>query len=415
MSRFFAASIAVLMIALGVRVAAAYWWESKVPVGERFLFPDSESYWTLAGAMAADQPYQYGDAKIFRTPGYPWLLSWLFHGTQEPRVLTARWLGAVMGGATTAVTMCFAALAFDRATSLVAGIMVALYPGAVATSVFVLSEAPFMLLMMLQLLLWWMAFTSDRLLRRLWLSALAGGCAAAAVLTRPSWLLFVPFALAVVAVLFLHRGKQLVITAVTLATMVLCLLPWWARNYALTGHFVPTTLQVGASLYDGWNPQATGASDMSHGDALLEREQSHATAGQEMTEFERDRLLRDAALQWAGQHPGRALQLGLTKFVRMWNIFPNADEFQSTTIRLLLLLTYVPLMALAAVGAWRQRARWQTWICLLPAVYFTLLHIVFVSSIRYREPAMLGMIVLAASVVSAIVPYGRKPKVSLVP
>ena len=38
----------------------------------------------------------------------------------------------------------------------------------------------------------------------------------------------------------------------------------------------------------------------------------------------------------------------------------------------------------------------RMYLCWLPAVYLTLLHVVFVSSLRYREPAMLALLALAA-------------------
>src|SRR5205085_2810445 len=103
-----------------------------------------------------------------------------------------------------------------------------------------------------------------------------------------------------------------------------------------------------------------------------------------------DGRLRDAAIAWMANHPGRALQLAGIKFLRMWNVVPNANEFQSTTLRAVLALTYGPVLLLALLGAWKFAFRgWPYLLLVLPALYFTLLHVIFVSSICYRQPAML--------------------------
>jgi hypothetical protein len=59
-------------------------------------------------------------------------------------------------------------------------------------------------------------------------------------------------------------------------------------------------------------------------------------------------------------------------------------------------------MILALWGAWRSAPRdWPYALCVLPAIYFTLLHVVFVASIRYRQPPMLALIVLAAAILGS--------------
>ena len=160
---------------------------------------------------------------------------------------------------------------------------------------------------------------------------------------------------------------------------------------------MPTTLQVGASLYDGLNPNATGASNMDFVPDFAAYERCGSAATQDTLELRLDRRLRDEAVAWTLAHPGRALQLAGIKFLRMWNLWPNEPRLSRWPIRLAVLFTYTPLLIFAIIGAVRTLTwGWPYILCWLPAVYFTLLHMVFVSSIRYREPAMLALLALAS-------------------
>ena len=176
------------------------------------------------------------------------------------------------------------------------------------------------------------------------------------------------------------------------------MLPWWVRNAWVTGRFVPTTLQVGASLYDGLNPEATGASNMDFVPKFSrEPKGSDSTVRAGSFELRLDQRFRDEALAWAKANPGRAIELAGVKFLRMWNVWPNEARLSTWPIGLAVLFTYTPILICAIIGTVRTfRRGWPYILCWLPAVYFTLLHTVFVSSIRYREPAMLAMLALAA-------------------
>lgn len=396
--------ILILALALCARLGAAVWWQHRL--GEqRFFFGDSDGYWELARTIAAGEPYQYlsPELRVFRTPGYPLLLSglfWLYDN--HPPVMAARVLGALLGTAAVGLAGWWATLLFNARAGLIAGAITAVYPGAIALSVFVLSEAPFVPLMLAHLALWTAAWQAPSKSARVALACCAGLVAAAAVLMRPSWLLFTPFAIAVGLLLWRDRAKQIAIGGAMVAALALGMIPWWIYTARVTGRFVPTTLQVGASLYDGLHEGATGASDMRFVPEVTARERAEGDPNDpEIFEVRVDRRMWNESVAWAKAHPSEALRLVGVKLTRMWNFWPNEPAFRGWGTRLVLLATYAPLVGLGVIGAWRYTSRGMPYVLAwLPAVYFTLLHVVFVSSIRYREPAMIALTVLAAGVIA---------------
>jgi 4-amino-4-deoxy-L-arabinose transferase-like glycosyltransferase len=409
---------AILAAALIVRLGAAVWWQSRVPAGKSFGFPDSESYWQLGQKIAAGERYEFGPIpyRVFRTPGYPLLLSSLFViGGQDVSVMAGRALSAALGTITVALAAVLGWRLFDERVGLLAALAVAIYPEAIAQSVFVLSEAPFTPLMLVQLIAWIAAWQTQSTRHMIAWSVAAGVAAGLATLMRPSWLLFIPFAAVIGLAIQPQRVKQLQICGLMLAGLCVTMLPWWIYTYSVAHRFVPTSLQVGASLYDGLSPTANGTSDMRFV-AQFETEQreydaTHPPQPNQLFEDRLDERMKQASIAWAKQHPQRVLELAGVKFLRIWSPWPNAAEFRSNTLRLVLMASYIPAIILIAIGIWRSRQLgWPLVLLLLPAVYFTLLHVIFVSSIRYRQPALMPLLVLAAVAVAWLISSVRPAK-----
>jgi hypothetical protein len=180
-----------------------------------------------------------------------------------------------------------------------------------------------------------------------------------------------------------------------LCGLAVTLAPWTIRNAVVTGNFVPTTLWVGPSLYDGLHPGATGASDMQ----FIERDGLY----RRMSEYDVDQHYRRAAWEFVRAHPGRAIQLALIKLERYWNPIPNADQFRQWPIRAGVALFFIPGLALAIYGGWTVRRNfWGRFLCGAPILYFAAVHAVFVGSLRYRLPTEYPLLVLTAVGIRAL-------------
>lgn len=400
---------AIILVALLLRLGAGWWWQSRLPAGSRFGFADSESYWQLAQTIYRGEPYQFAneDAKIFRTPGFPLVLSSVMFLTRNdnPSVYWARGLTAILGTLSVGGVMLLARQLFDGRAATIAGLLAACYPESISLGMLVLSESAFCPWMLLHLSAWIASLQQSHGKRAIGWALLGGAASGAAVLVRPSWLLFLPFASACGWLIAPPRTRHLKLFSVMTAAMIVVLLPWWIRNYQVAGSFVPTTLQVGASLYDGISPTATGASNMEfaprHVEMLRERDRTTPDNSGKTFEQRLDQWLHAESVAWAQSHPAEVARLAGVKLMRIWSPWPNDRGFSNLRVAIISAATFLPMMLCIAVGIRKTWHRgWSYQLCAVPAVYFTLLHMVFVGSIRYRQPAMLSLIVLAAGVIS---------------
>jgi 4-amino-4-deoxy-L-arabinose transferase-like glycosyltransferase len=286
----------------------------------------------------------------------------------------------------------------DPTTGLVACFLAAISPAFVGFSVLLLSETLFALALLASLIAFAkLAKTDDEAIgsapRRsaTVLAVVAGLLSGAATLVRPTWLLVAPAWGLLYLVPARNRKRRLGQVALVIAGMVLALAPWTIRNALVTARFVPTTLWMGPSLYDGLSPLATGVSNM----AFIEDDGWYGSP--DVSEYDADRHYRQAALAFAREHPRRALQLAVTKLGRFCNPFPNAEQFGQWTIWLGVGLFELPVLLLAAIGFWQARRSSLCWaLAAGPMLYFALVHTVFIGSLRYRLPAEYALLVLSA-------------------
>jgi 4-amino-4-deoxy-L-arabinose transferase-like glycosyltransferase len=395
-------------------------WLDRTPPRLCLIAGDAEGYWELGRKLADGDEYSIYEPprQVLRMPGFPLFLAGAMKLTGESHLAIRLLLAAVGTGACGLVYWLGREL-FDHDIGLIAAAIVALSPTLIVFSVMFLSETLFAAALVACLIAFAKLnsllpsplfggeglgvrgvpsdFTAphpsplpqgERERRQCnWIAIAAGVLAAVATLVRPTWLLIAP-AFAVWHGLRNGRAGWMQ-SGLLLAGLAVTLSPWVIRNYLTTGHPVLTTLWVGPSLYDGLNPTANGDSDMTfiQQDGVYNR----------MSEYEADQHYRRAAREFVTTNPGRAIELAFAKLARFWSPVPNAAQFGNVWLRIGVLAGFVPLVVLAAVGWWHTRRDVSRWLLpLAPIVYFSLVHAVFVGSVRYRLPAEYPLAVLAA-------------------
>lgn len=386
------ALIVLLCVALAVRLG----WAVLQPTDPASLerLPDQREYHELAVHLLAGEGYWFVDPRFddrvyaHRMPGYPLFIALLGGSLTAVRVAQA-----LIDASTVLAVYLLARRWIGPAPGLFAGALVAFNPFMVYFSALLLTETIFT-----AMLAWGMVLLV-RMRSLLW----GGIVLALAVLIRPSGL-FLPVILGVSAVLLARDPEpdpptrlrwRLPVGATMLLLTVLVLLPWGYHNHRVLGEWIFTTTNAGITRYDGFNPDATGASDQS-----FVREMPWLA---NMNELEREAYFQERASAFIRENPRRVLWLTGQKVLRTWSPVPLSSEYGTNRLYVAAGLLYgVPLFLLVLLGLWAGNLpRPVKCFLLIPAAYFTVVHAASVGSLRYRIPAEPPMAVVAASLFAA--------------
>jgi hypothetical protein len=380
--------IAILTLALALRVG----WVLRQPADDAAIdrLPDQREYLELGRNLLRAHHLDFVDPRFgdsvlaYRTPGYP-----IFVALCRGDVRITRIAQALVDAGTVLAAYLLARRWLSRSRARFVAVVIAVNPFLIYFCGLVLSETLFT-----ALLAWGMTLVVRRGLAWWGGAILLVLC----VMVRPS-AIALPVILSVIAA-FVNRDTRQpydwrwlppVGTLVAILTIAI-LLPWAWRNQRVLGSWVWTTTNGGVTLYDGFNPNATGASNQAFVRTMPQL--------RSMDEVGRDHYLAQLAWEFIRQHPARVAQLAVIKIARTWSPVPLSSEYGSDRKLVIVSLAYMlPLYVLVLLGVTLGTIPRSAKVFLLaPAVYFTIAHAMSVGSLRYRVPADVPMAVVAGAV-----------------
>jgi 4-amino-4-deoxy-L-arabinose transferase-like glycosyltransferase len=376
----------VVLVALGLRLG----WALSRSSDESTIsqLPDQREYLESARSLLRGEGLSFLDSRFeqtvyaFRTPGYPLFLSAC---GAEPWI--ARLAQALLDTSTVLAVYLLARRWLSPGGSLFAALLIALNPFLIYFCGLLLTETLFT-----AMLAWGMVLLTHRS-TLLWL--LGGAILALSILVRPG-AIGLAIVLGVLGAIAnrgteraYHRRWPLPVGTTMLLLTLAAVVPWGWRNHRVLGQWIWTSTNGGITVYDGFNPDASGASDQRFVKAMPQL--------RGMSEIGRDEYLSRQAQQYIRRYPFHAMQLGGAKALRTWSPRPLSSEFSRPVYVAAALVYAIPFDLLFLAGLLLAPLRRTVKLFLsAPAIYLTLVAMVSVGSLRYRVPAIVPMAVVAA-------------------
>lgn len=397
------------------------------------VYKDVDIYSKLASNISQGNGFvaeSGGDPIMHRAPLYPAFLA-IIHSLfdEQSRTLAIIVAQAILDSLTAALLWWIGCQLFGSTVGLFAAWLFAAYPLSAYYTLRLMPEPLFTFFLIAFVAGLVQAMRSETIASY----GLCGALAGIATLVKPITIALAPF----VAILLLVRQRRSVRhvlprLAVMVCMSVLVIAPWTARNFAVSGAFVPVSTGGGAALWVGNNRISDGHEDDEIRDeaqleAFIKRrreivmelvrekatsrstidkstDQAHYRPGAPMDttlshnapvniDPDVDRAFAHAAIEEMMESPLDAMGLLLRKFFRFWfDIYLPENRWAQPIIYvvqsvLLLLACYGVLVAM--------RSKVPVTELLAPIMYLALMYSLIVSTLRYSIPLTPILMLLA--------------------
>ncbi len=374
---------------LGLLIAAGVLIRIILALMHPLTFPDSLDYLHLAHCIERGAPYRVTGMYAKRLPGYPIFMAGVLMTDSGQAVGILIWQALISGG------MIYLAWRLGRHVDPLVGLLSAAFvtidPLLIGFSASYLSETIFTATLLFTLLIfiqccmqktnWWLL------------------CAFAVLFVVDIYIraeialcIFPLLAYFTIAIGRKHWHRRALQSLLVLIIIFAGMMPWWVRNWELfhSNFFRFSTLE-GISLYESVYHGATGGPRQSH--------IKWPANMKKLNESQRDNRWTKMAFTAIREHPWRVGRLAFIKIGRTWSPWLHAKGFRSAGVNALLVFWYSVQYAFAIIGLWHlciHRRKMLLGVTLIPILYLTAMHALFLGSVRYRVPLIPLLCFLAA-------------------
>ena len=207
---------------------------------------------------------------------------------------------------------------------------------------------------------------------------------------------------------------------------------WWFHQYEKYGYFVRTNFGSSLVLYSGNNHlnKTGGGVILTKEDLELYPERFVVEIRDYSLESFKDEIgfkvvsknfpvyeggkeaylirhntLKNAALEFIKNNPKRFLELAILKFKRFWSPIPFSKEFTSIFEITVSLISLLPIYIFSIIGVFFifKKKIYKSLPIIIYCMYINLIHVISISSFRYRFIIEMFLIILASYGLSQVI------------